>query len=129
MGKMRSRNIESGLLVVLVVSDRAAEIDRGQGREDERLQRGHQAQLEQEDQDPDRQREPPERLQPRITASPPAMNRMIMWPARMLAHSRTVSEISRMKLEITSIGKISDQHRPRDAGRIRLLRYPIGPCC
>ena len=29
-----------------------------------------------------------------------------MWPARMLANSRMVSEISRMKVEITSSGTI-----------------------
>ena len=37
------------LLVVLVVSGGAGDVDRGQGREDERLQRGHQAELEQVD--------------------------------------------------------------------------------
>ena len=82
--------LELELLVVLVVVDRAAEVDGGQGGEDERLQRGDQAQLEQVDGDPERQREPAEAAaSPRITASPPAMNRMIMWPARMLANSRT----------------------------------------
>src|SRR5579884_262291 len=48
----------------LVVSDRAADVDRGEGREDERLQRGHQAQLEDVDRDTGGKREPPERLEP-----------------------------------------------------------------
>src|ERR1700729_2049112 len=51
IGMTCKRNIR-GLLVVLVVSGRAGDVDRGQGREDERLQRGHQAQLEQVDEDP-----------------------------------------------------------------------------
>ena len=35
-----------------------------------------------------------------------------MWPARMLANSRTVSEISRMNVEMTSSGAISSRIGP-----------------
>src|SRR6516225_9465558 len=62
MGRCNKRNIGE-LLVVLVVSGGAGDIDRSQGREDERLQRGHQAQLEDVNQDPGRKREPTERLE------------------------------------------------------------------
>src|SRR5581483_4229333 len=48
----------------LVVRDRAAHVDCGEGRENERLQCGHQAQLEQVDEDPGQERDPPERLEP-----------------------------------------------------------------
>src|SRR5438067_548304 len=48
----------------LVVSDRAAYVDCGQGREDERLQRGHEAQLKEVDRDTGGKRDPSERLEP-----------------------------------------------------------------
>ena len=44
-----------------------------------------------------------------------------MCPARMLANSRTVSEMSRMKVEITSSGKISSSIGPFTPDGIRLL--------
>ena len=44
-----------------------------------------------------------------------------MWPARMLANSRTVSEISRMNAEITSSGKISSRIGPCTPAGTRLL--------
>ena len=37
----------------------------------------------------------------------PSMTRISMWPASMLAKSRTESEISRMNWEMTSSGTIS----------------------
>ena len=51
-----------------------------------------------------------------------------MWPARMFAHSRMVSESSRIRVEITSIGKIRSSIGPWTPAGIRLFRYPIGPC-
>src|SRR3954454_24573792 len=47
---------------LVVLGDRAAEIDGRQGGEDERLEGGDQAHLEQEQRDPDREREPAEGL-------------------------------------------------------------------
>ena len=98
---------------LVVLGDRAAEVDRGQGGEDERLQRGDQADLEEEEgdrrsaavNDAERRRG---RAGP---TSPPPMNRMSRWPARMLAKRRTESEMSRMKCEMTSMHE--DRSRPR----------------
>ena len=44
-----------------------------------------------------------------------------MWPARMLANSRTVSEINRMKVEMTSSGPISSSIGPCTPAGMRLL--------
>src|ERR1700753_4509435 len=55
----------------LVVGDRATEVDRGQRGEDECLKRGHEAQLEQVDQDPERQREPPKPTRAEDHGEPP----------------------------------------------------------
>ena len=44
-----------------------------------------------------------------------------MWPARMFANSRTVSEISRMNVEITSSGAIRIRIGPWMPEGIRLL--------
>src|SRR5260221_7412365 len=48
------------LLVCLVMSHRAADVDGGEGREDESLEGCHQSQLEQVHRDPEREREPAE---------------------------------------------------------------------
>ena len=44
------------------------------------------------------------------------MKRISRWPARMLANSRTDSEMSRTKCEITSITKIGTGRGALDAG-------------
>src|SRR5436305_1110070 len=48
----------------LVSGDGATDVNGSQGREDERLQRGHKPKLEQVDRDRERHREPPEERQP-----------------------------------------------------------------
>ena len=48
----------------------------------------------------------PSAAMPSSTASPPPMKSSSRWPARMLAKSRTESEISRAKWEIASITKM-----------------------
>src|SRR6476469_3819962 len=59
----RSRSSTEWLLLVML-GDRAAEIDGRERGEDERLQRRDQADLENEESDRERQRDPPERLDP-----------------------------------------------------------------
>ena len=54
----------------------------------------------------------PSAASPSSTASPPPMNRISRWPARMLANSRTESEMIRTKCEITSITKIGTAAAP-----------------
>ncbi len=90
----------------MVFGDRAAEVDSGEGGEDERLQGGHQADLEREQRIPNGIVNQASAETPRITASAPAMNRMIRWPARMFANRRIVSDSSRIKFESTSRKKI-----------------------
>src|SRR5215212_7274093 len=51
-------------LYLVVLGDRAAEVDGSQGGEDERLQGGHEAHLEEEDRDPRRDDDHAERLDP-----------------------------------------------------------------
>ena len=85
------------LLVVSGSETRVTEVDGGQDREDECLQAGDQDRLEQEDRDPERQQHPGTHGSPTSTPSSPPMNAISMWPASRLAHSRTVSEISRRK--------------------------------
>src|SRR5215210_6469040 len=53
----------AGLLWLVMLGDGAAEVDRGQGGEDERLKRGDQAHLEQEERDAERQRQHAEDLE------------------------------------------------------------------
>jgi hypothetical protein len=48
----------------------------------------------------------PSAAMPSRTARPPPMNSNRRWPARMLAKSRTESEISRAKWEIASMMKM-----------------------
>jgi len=57
-------------ILELVLGDRAAEIDRGKGGEDERLQGRHQAQFEEEEGDAGREQEDAERLQPEQHGEP-----------------------------------------------------------
>src|SRR5918996_5249589 len=58
----KSRSTES-LLCLVVLGDGAAEVDGSQRGEDERLKRRHQADLEEEQRDPERQREGAEELE------------------------------------------------------------------
>src|SRR4051794_15836302 len=63
--KMRVRKVAStdgSPLELVVLGDRAAEVDGREGREDERLQGGHEAHLEEEDRDPRRDDHDAERL-------------------------------------------------------------------
>ena len=111
-GEERLRALR-GLLWLVGLGDRAAEVDGSERGEDERLQRRDQADLEEEERDAERERE--RRRAPRCpssTARPPDMNRMIRWPARMLAKRRTESEISRMKFESSSSTKIGTTAMP-----------------
>src|SRR5688500_15994494 len=59
----KSRSTEVLLSRLVMLGDGAAEVDRGQGGEDERLKRRDQADLEQEEGDPDRQRDEAEHLE------------------------------------------------------------------
>src|SRR5918997_624660 len=61
----------------------------------------------------------PSTARPRITASPPPMNRMSMWPARMLAKSRTESEMIRTNWETASITKIGPLRTPGEPEHVR----------
>ena len=49
---------------------------------------------------------------PSRIARPPAMNRMIRWPASMLANRRTESEMIRMKFDSSSSTKMKPAMAP-----------------
>ena len=66
----------------------------------------------------------PSAASPSRTASPPPMNRSSRWPARMLANSRTESEISRAKCEIASITKM--KALPKRVHVLQARRQPAG---
>ena len=59
---------------------------------------------------------------PSRIARPPDMNRMIRWPASMLANSRTESERIRMKFDSSSSTKMKPAMAPVTPAGIRLLR-------
>src|SRR5688500_2061024 len=63
LNMVRSRSTEVLLSRLVMLGDGAAEVDRGQGGEDERLKRRDQADLEQEEGDTDRQRDEAEHLE------------------------------------------------------------------
>src|SRR3954464_814774 len=65
--------VDMDVLLSVTVSGRCfADVDGSQGREDEGLERGHQAHLEEEEDDRYREREEPERSQPEQNGQPAA---------------------------------------------------------
>ena len=121
--RLRMQGVQhwDGLLWLVGLGDRAAEVDGGERGEDERLQRRHQADLEEVEERrraaAGTRRAP---ASPSRTARPPDMNRMIRWPASMLAKRRTESEMIRMKFDSNSRTKmkpaIAAGARPRGSG-------------
>ena len=120
---MTARSTVSSLVSVSL-GDGAAEVDGSEGGEDERLQGGDQADLEEEERRGRRAAViQPSAAIPSRTASAPPMNRMIRWPARMLANSRTESDMQphEVREQLEHEDEAGHAARGRPPG-IRLLR-------
>ena len=59
---------------------------------------------------------------PSSTTSPPPMKRISRWPARMFAKSRTESEMTRTKCEMTSMMKMGATAGPSTPAGTQLFK-------